>query len=319
MKALLFDGEVRIDKSHSVPERKRSSVLIRVLKAGICRTDLEIVRGYLAFNGILGHEFVGIVEESPDQDLIGKRVVGEINVACGTCVYCLQQLPTHCENRSALGIQSKNGVFAEYVTLPVENIHVVPDRISDDQAVFVEPLAAALEILTQVHIRPCDQVIILGDGNLGILCAQVIAMSGAQVLAVGKHRHKLEILKKYCIRTCLIDELTREKVNVVVECTGSPSGLREAFRVVHPRGTVVLKSTFAGQPKLDLTPLVINEITLVGSRCGPFAPALRLLEDDAIDVISLISKRFTLDQGLNALKAAKARKTMKVIFDISES
>ena len=224
----------------------------------------------------------------------------------------------HCENRSVLGIRDKNGVFAEYVTLPVENIHVVPDAVSDDQAVFVEPLAASLEILNQVHIRPPDQVIVLGDGNLGVLCAQVLALSGAQILAVGKHRHKLEILKKRGIRTCLIDELTREKVHVVVECTGSPSGLREAFRVVHPRGTVVLKSTYAGQSKLDLAPLVIDELTLVGSRCGPFAPALRLLEEEKIDVLSLISKRFTLEHGVDALKAAKARKTMKVVLDISD-
>ncbi len=317
MKALLFDGEVRLDKSHPVPEPKRFEVLIRVLKAGICRTDLEIVKGYLDFKGILGHEFIGVVEESPDQNLIGKRVVGEINVSCGRCVYCLQGVSSHCVSRSVLGIQTKNGVFAEYVTLPVENIHVVPDSVTDDQAIFAEPLAAALEILAQVHFRPSDQVIVLGDGNLGLLCAQVIAMSGPQVLAVGKHRNKLEILKKQGIRTCVVEELSREKVDVAIECTGSWSGLREAFKIVHPRGTVVLKSTLSGQSKINLAPLVINEITLVGSRCGPFSPALRLLEGNAIDVLSLISNRFLLEDGVKALQAAREGKTIKIVLDIA--
>jgi len=316
MKALIYDGKVRLDTKHPVPERKPFEVLIRVLKAGICRTDLEIIKGYLAFKGILGHEFVGVVQEGPDSNLIGKRVVGEINISCGKCIYCLQGLRFHCRNRSALGIENRNGVFAEYVSLPIENIHAVPDAVSDDQAIFVEPLAAALSILNQVHIRPDENVIILGDGRLGSLCAQVVKMSGAQVLAVGKHPEKLAILRKRGIRTCTVDELSREKADIVVECTGAPSGLKAAFDLIHPRGTIVLKSTYAEQPKLDLSPLVINEITVVGSRCGHFPPALRFLEQEAIDTTSLISKRFPLEKGVKALQAAKGSDTLKVVLDI---
>lgn len=317
MKALLFDEQIRFDKNHPLPERKPYEVLVRVLKAGICRTDLEITKGYLGFKGILGHEFVGIVEESPDQNLTGKRVVGEINISCGNCMYCLQGMPTHCENRSVVGIQNKNGAFAEYLSLPMENIHVLSDSITDDQALFTEPLSAAVQILTQVHIRPGDQTIVLGDGNLGLLCAQVVAMTGAQVLAVGKYRSKLDILEKRGIKTCLIDELTREKADVVIECTGSPSGLQQAFKTVHPRGTIVLKSTFFAHSKINLVPIVINEVVLVGSRCGAFPPALRLLEDKTIDVVSLISQRYPLNEGVQAFQAAKRRDTVKIVLEIS--
>jgi len=316
MKALIYDGTVRLDTKHPVPERKSFEVLIRVLKAGICRTDLEIIKGYLDFKGILGHEFVGVVQEGPDSNLLGKRVVGEINISCGKCIYCLRGLRSHCRNRSALGIQNRNGVFAEYVCLPIENIHAVPDAVSDDQAIFVEPLAAALSILNQVHVRPEESVIILGDGKLGILCAQVIKMSGAQVLAVGKHLEKLAILGKRGIRTCTVDELSREKADIVVECTGAPSGFRAAFDLIHPRGTIVLKSTYAAHPKVDLSPIVINEITVVGSRCGSFPPAIRFLEQNAIDTESLISKRFPLGRGFAALRAAKESDVLKVVLDI---
>jgi len=319
MKALIYDGKVHLDKKHPVPERKPLEALIRVLKAGICRTDLEIIRGYLDFRGILGHEFVGEVKESPDPDLIGKRVVGEINVSCGKCIYCLQGLASHCKNRSVLGIKNKNGAFAEYVTLPIENIHPIPDSITDEEAIFVEPLAAALQILDQVHIRPCDEVIILGEGKLGLLCAQVINMTGAQVLTVGKYPEKLEILRKRGLRTCFIDELDREKARIVVECTGSPSGLREAFKLVHPRGTIVLKSTYAERSKIDLSPIVINEINIVGSRCGNFSAAIRLLENKKIDVISLITSRFPLERALEALQTAEEKRSLKVILDTTDS
>ena len=319
MKALIYDGKVHLDKKHPVPERKPLEALIRVLKAGICRTDLEIIRGYLDFRGILGHEFVGEVKESPDPDLIGKRVVGEINVSCGKCIYCLQGLASHCKNRSVLGIKNKNGAFAEYVTLPIENIHPIPDSITDEEAIFVEPLAAAAQILDQVHIRPCDEVIILGEGKLGLLCAQVINMTGAHVLTVGKYPEKLEILRKRGLRTCFIDELDREKARIVVECTGSPSGLREAFKLVHPRGTIVLKSTYAERSKIDLSPIVINEINIVGSRCGNFPSAIRLLASKKIDVVSLISSRFPLERGLEALQAAEEKTSLKVILDTTDS
>ncbi|MBN2468796.1 MAG: alcohol dehydrogenase catalytic domain-containing protein [Deltaproteobacteria bacterium] len=318
MQALIFDGKLRLDKNHPVPERKPYEVLIRILKAGICRTDLEIVKGYLDFKGILGHEFVGIVEESPDQNLAGKRVVGEINISCGRCIYCLKGMATHCENRSALGIQNKNGVFAEYVSLPIENVHTIPDSVTDDQAVFVEPLAACLQITEQVHITPCKNVAVLGDGNLGLLCAQVLTATGTQVLAVGKHQAKLNTLKQRGIRTCLVGELSRERADFVVECTGSPSGLKEALQIVHPRGTIVLKSTYRGQARINLAPMVIDEITIIGSRCGPFRPAIRLLEKNTIDVLSLISERFPLGKAPQAIQAALGKQTIKVLIDISD-
>lgn len=316
MKALIYDGKLHLDKNHPVPERKPFEVLIRVNKAGVCRTDVEVTRGYLAFKGILGHEFVGVVEESPDQGLIGKRVVGEINISCGTCFYCLQRLAGHCENRSVLGISNKNGTFAEYVTLPIENVHVLPAGVSDEEAVFVEPLAAAAQILEQVHVRPRDNVIVLGDGKLGLLCAQVIASSGAQVLAVGKHPDKLGLLKERGIRTCLKDELGRERADIVVEATGSPTGLSHALGAVHPRGTIVLKSTCAERSKIDLASLVINEVTVVGSRCGPFSFAIRLLETKAVSVLPLITHRFPLADGVRALEEARKGKSLKVVLEM---
>ena len=317
MKALIFDGKLRIEKNFPIPKRKPFEVLIRVLKAGICQTDLEIIKGYLHFQGILGHEFVGIIEESPNQKLLGKRVVGEINLACGKCIYCQEKMPSHCNARSVLGIKDKNGCFAEYITLPTNNIHVIPDSIADDEAIFVEPLAAALQILTQVHIRPQDDVIILGDGRLGQLCAQVVGLTGAQVQTVGKHLKKLKILKKKGMKTCRFDEVSQKKADVVIECTGSPAGFNAALNLVHPRGTIVLKSTYEVKPPVDLAPIVIDEITIIGSRCGPFPPAIRLLESKVIDVLSLISQRVSLDNAIEVIKAAHQKEKLKIILDIS--
>ena len=226
-------------------------------------------------------------------------------------------MPSHCNARSVLGIKEKNGCFAEYITLPINNIHVIPDSIADDEAIFVEPLAAALQILTQVHIRPQDEVVILGDGRLGQLCAQVISLTGAQVQTIGKHLEKLKILKKRGIKTCRFDELPPKKANVVIECTGSPAGFNAALSLVHPRGTMVLKSNYEVKPSVDLAPIVIDEITIIGSRCGPFPPAIRLLEDKVIDVLSLISQRFSLDKAIEAIKAAHQKKNLKIILDVS--
>ena len=267
---------------------------------------------YLYFQGILGHEFVGIIEESPNQELLGKRVVGEINLACGKCIYCQKEMPSHCNAGSVLGIKNKNGCFADYITLPIKNIHVIPDSIADDEAIFVEPLAAVLQILTQVHIRPQDDVIILGDGRLGQLCSQVMSLTGAQVQIVGKHLKKLKILKKKGIKACRFDEVSQKKADVVIECTGSPAGFEAALNLVHPRGTIVLKSTFEVKPPVDLAPIVIDEITIIGSRCGPFPPAIRLLENKVIDVLSLISQRFSLDKAIDAIKAAHRKKTSRL-------
>jgi len=318
MKALIFDGKIRLEKDVPIPKRKPFEVLIRVLKAGICQTDLEIIKGYLHFQGILGHEFVGIIEESPNQKLLGKRVVGEINLACGTCIYCQEKMPSHCNARAVLGIKNKNGCFAEYITLPTNNIHVIPDSIADDEAVFVEPLAAALQILTQIHIRPHDDVVILGDGRLGQLCAQVMSLTGADVLTVGKHLKKLTILKNKGIKTCRFDEVSPKKADVVIECTGSPAGFNAALNVVHPRGTIVLKSTYEVKPTIYLAPIVINEIMIIGSRCGSFPPAIRLLENKVLDVLSLISQRVPLDKAIEAIKTASQKEHLKIILEISK-
>ena len=316
MKALVYDGKVKFDPRHPTPRRKDKEVLIRVLQAGICRTDLEITKGYSGFKGILGHEFVGVVEKSADPRFIGRRVVGEIVISCGKCTFCLQGTTSHCQDRSVLGIQGKNGVFAEFITLPKQNLHIIPDALSNNHAVFVEPLAAAVQILEMAHLHPQRRVIILGDGTLGLLSAQVVSLTGAPVLAVGKHSGKLKILKQRGIRICFTDEVRGEKADVVVECTGSPSGFTQAMSLVHPKGTIVLKSTCAEHPAVDLSPIVINEITIVGSRCGPFQAALRLLATNTIDVLSLISRRFPLHQGLKAIQAVSDKETVKVLLEM---
>jgi len=235
-----------------------------------------------------GHEFVGVVETCDDEGLVGRRVVGEINAVCGQCPTCLAGSPTHCPERTTLGIWKRDGAFAEYLTLPAENLHPVPDGVSDDEAVFVEPLAAALEILEQVHVRPTDRVVVLGDGKLGLLVAQVLSLTGCHLTALGRHRSKLSILDKAGIETRLSDEGLDIKADVVVDCTGHPNGFALARAMVKPRGRLVMKSTFHGDLALNISSLVVDEVTLVGSRCGPFAPALRLLERGLVDVRSLI-------------------------------
>src|SRR5712692_3057863 len=268
MHALVYrETGLVLDNHYPQPELVNGEALIRVLLAGICNTDLEITRGYMAFEGVLGHEFVGIVESvhegsgaSPTTYLIGKRVVGEINVAChrSDCVYCQQNMPTHCPNRTTLGIVNRDGAFAEYLTLPVANLHLVPDNVSDEEAVFVEPLAANFEMLEQVHLKPTDSVVILGDGKMGQLAAQVLALSGCEVIMVGKHKEKLALAEKRGVRTYQLTDtqsFTLEngrRVDMVVECSGSAQGLEMALRLVRPRGTIILKSTVAAKSTLHL-------------------------------------------------------------------
>jgi threonine dehydrogenase-like Zn-dependent dehydrogenase len=279
--------------------------------AGICNTDLEIVKGYMGFRGVLGHEFVGVVEGG---NLAGERVVGEINAYCGECPTCRAGHPTHCPNRTTLGIAGRDGAFAEYLRLPTRSLHVVPASVPDEVAVFVEPLAAALEITDRIHVRPTDRVVVLGDGKLGLLVAQVLALQGCDVVAVGRHEDKLAILRRRGIATHLESEPIDFKADLVVDCTGQPSGFERARQLVRPRGTLVIKSTFAGAAEIALTPLVVDEVTLVGSRCGPFAPALRLLERGLIDVTSLITATYPLSDGLAAMQRAAAQGTLKVLL-----
>lgn len=314
MRALNWNGkELSLDPAYPTPEAGALSSLLRVRLAGICSTDLQILRGYMGFRGVLGHEMVGDVVEGPDE-LVGKRVVAEINFGCGRCGYCSRGLGRHCPERKVMGILGADGSFAEHVAVPVENLHLVPDNLSDEEAVFTEPLAAAFEILEQVQVGVGDDVIVMGDGKLGLLCAQVLKLTGARVSVVGKHEKKLALLRRLLIQTHLLPEWEPRSADVVVEATGSKEGLEMAMEVVRPRGTVVLKSTLAGEHRLSLAPPVVDEITVVGSRCGPFPPALQALAQKSISVTPLIEKIYPLADGLEAIAHAGRAGALKVLL-----
>ena len=318
MRALLLDKGLQIVEDYPAPETAPGEALIRVRVAGICNTDLEMVKGYGAFRGVPGHEFVGVVERAPGaEDWEGRRVVGEINAACTTCPTCLAGRPTHCPNRTTLGIAGRDGAFAEYLTLPVRNLHPVPDSTPDGIAVFAEPLAAACEILEQVHVHPTDRVVVLGDGKLGLLCAQVLALTGCDLTVIGRHKEKLDILTRRGISTRLEgDDDNTGSADIVIEATGHPEGFGAARRLVRPRGTIVLKSTYHGFAEADLTMAAVDEITLTGSRCGPFTSALRLLERGSVVVIQLVQARYPLSQALAAFERAAQPGTLKVLIDV---
>jgi alcohol dehydrogenase len=315
MRALFYDAALELTSDLPRPQPAEDEALIRVLLAGICNTDLEITRGYMEYHGVLGHEFVGRVEEAPDASWIGQRVVGEINCACGTCPTCLRGDVPHCPDRTTLGIDRCDGALAEYCLLPLRNLYRVPDGVTDRQAVFVEPLAAALEITDRAHVRPTERVVVIGDGKLGLLVAQVLRLTGCDLLAVGHHARNLAILAGQGIDVSLEDEVLERaaQADLVVDCTGHPSGFALARRLVRPRGRLVLKSTFHGANQVDLTALVVDEVTVIGSRCGPFAPALRLLSQGAIDVDSLVEAEFPLEEGLAAFERASVRGALKVL------
>ena len=297
------------------PEPLPGEALVKVLRAGICNTDLELLRGYYPYKGIPGHEFVGVVEQGPE-NLINQRVVGEINAACGHCRFCLSNQPTHCENRTVLGIVNRNGAFAEYLTLPVKNLHPVPDTISTDEATFTEPVAAALEIQQQIQICPADKVLVAGDGKLGQLVAQTLALTDCEVLVIGRHRQKLANLEERGIKTGLVDAVTTGAFDVAVECTGNPEGFAIARRALRACGILVLKSTYAGNLSLDISSLVVDEITLIGSRCGPFEPALELLSQHKVNVKPLIQAHYPLEAGIDAFAHAQKKGMLKVLLDI---
>ena len=308
MRALwLEDRRLRIRDDVPVPAVEQE-VPVRVLMAGICNTDLELTRGYYPFAGIPGHEFVGIVD--------GRRVVGEINASCGRCEACLAGRRTHCDRRTVLGIISRNGAFAEFLSLPAANLHVVPDSIPTEEAVFTEPLAAALQIQEQVKITPEDRVLVVGDGKLGQLIAQTLALSGCRLLVVGRHRAKLALLARRGIETAESIPPGR-RFDVAVDCTGNAEGFAIARGALRPRGTLVMKSTYAGALTVNASSLVVDEITLVGSRCGPFEPALRLLESRQVDVRPLIDATFPLDDAVAAFDAAQKPGAMKVLLRVS--
>ncbi|MBX3028280.1 alcohol dehydrogenase catalytic domain-containing protein [bacterium] len=314
MRALRWDGATAAVVQHPEPVPGADTAVVRVTLAGICNTDLELTRGYMGFRGVLGHELVGVVVDGPDA-WRGRRVVGEINFACGRCETCVAGLRRHCPSRTVMGILGADGAFAEYVAVPVANLHAVPDGVPDDAAVFCEPLAAACEILEQVPAAARARCVVLGDGKLGLLVAQVLAAAGAQVLAVGRHPDKLAILRRRGIATATAEEWNRAQVEVVVEATGRAEGMAQAIAATRPRGTLVLKSTVAHAAPLDLAPVVVDEITVVGSRCGPFAPALDALARGTVDVRPLITARRPLRDGAEALRLAAARGALKVLLE----
>jgi len=314
MEALYWNGrELSLNASYPRPKADEQAALIKVHLAGICATDLQIFKGYMGFQGVPGHEFVGSVVEGP-REIIKKRVVGEINFTCGGCDYCNRGLGRHCPSRRVMGILNADGAFAEYISIPVENLHVVPENVADDEAVFTEPLAAAFEILEQTHVNPGDDVVVLGDGKLGFLCAQALKLTGANVTVVGKHPEKLKLIKQRAIRTVLLNEWKPSGFDVVIESTGSRSGLELALGAVRPRGTLVLKSTIAGEHQISLAPLVINEVTVIGSRCGPFAPALEALEKKSVAVTPLIEKVYALSSGVEAVSHAGRPGARKILL-----
>lgn len=314
MRAIVVDaGKVSVREEPS-PSLSPGDVLIKVRLAGICSTDLEIIKGYGGFHGILGHEFVGTVAEGPTA-LTGKRVVGEINCVCGRCDMCASGLSNHCRRRTVAGIQGRPGVFAEFVALPERNCHVVPDTVSDEEAVFAEPLASAYQVIRQVKIEPRMNVAVLGTGRLGLLVAQVLARTGSKLIAIGRNAKSLGLLDRKRIRTSQVDEVTQwGEYDLVVECTGSPEGLPLALRLVRPRGTIVIKTTCQATANVDLMPLVVNEVTLLGSRCGPFSEALAALARKQIDVLSMVSRRVPMAEAAKAFEMAADPHNVKILL-----
>ena len=318
MRGLVLEKTLTLQVDRLKPTANPEEAIIQVLQAGICSTDLHLVKGYMQFQGVLGHEFVGVIDQAPNQSsLIGQRVVGEINAACHSCETCLKGHPTHCPHRTTLGIMGRDGAFADYLSLPIENLHPLPEDLSNEQAVFIEPLAAACEIPQLVTIKPTDRIIVIGDGKLGLLCAQVLALSGSQITLVGRHTQNHNWLTSKGITvTSEIHDIPLG-ADIIIEATGSPDGLALAAKLVRPRGKIVLKSTYHGEVLVNMTELVINEISVIGSRCGPFAPALRLLAGGMIEVEPLIHARYSLNDGIKAMDQAAQPGALKVLLHMT--
>ncbi|HRL10421.1 MAG TPA: alcohol dehydrogenase catalytic domain-containing protein [Aggregatilineales bacterium] len=314
MRALVYDGQLRLESHYPGPVPTGDQVLLKMRRAGICNTDLELVAGYMNFHGVLGHEFVAEVIDGP-AEWLGQRVVGEINVTDGTCDLCQRGMPTQCRNRSTVGIFQHQGAFADQLALTARNLHVVPDAVSDDQAVFVEPLAAAFQILEQVKFAPSDRVVLIGAGKLGMLCAQAIKLTGADLTVIVRREAQAAMLHQWGIKTALQVDLPAARAQVVVDCTGTPEGFAAALDLIEPRGTIVLKSTYRGAPQADLTRIAVEELTVIGSRCGPFDVALRHLKAGLIDVEPLIEARYPFGEALYAMQHAARRGAMKVLLD----
>lgn len=321
MKAIVFNDKdgLYLDNNYKKPVPQKGEALIKVTLAGICNTDYEITKGYMGYNGILGHEFIGTVEEINDEDksLLGKRVTAEISYGCNNpeCEWCAVKNYRHCPDRHTLGIWRKDGCFAEYVTMPLNVLFEIPENVEDEQAVFFFFLAAACEITEQLHIQPIQRVVVLGDGKLGLTTALTLSAQGLDVTLIGKHQNKLDIAKNQGVKTQLLQDTKIENIyDVVVEATGSVSGFETSLSLVKPRGVLVLKSTIATGKELNLAPIVINEITVLGSRCGQFPPALNLLAKHRIDFKPFISAVYSIDDAIEAFEANKSKETLKVLI-----
>ena len=319
MKAVVFDNELKFVNDYKKPEIKANEALIRPTLLGICNTDEEITKGYMGYNGVLGHEFVGVVENSDDKNLIGKRVTGGINLGCKNCPECYQGLERHCKNRQTLGIYKKDGCFSEFFTLPNSNLLVVPDNVPDEVAVFIEPLAAAYEILEQIQIKPKDKVAILGDGKLGLSISTIFSNLNIDYIHIGKHDEKLKITRDFGGKTKLLSEINKSDLkayDIVVEATGSVGGFETSLSLVRPRGILVLKSTIAAKEGLNLASVVIDEITVIGSRCGQFEPVLRLMEKGKINTKPLITKILPFDKALEGFELNRKKETIKILLKL---
>lgn len=316
MRAVVLDENgVAFREDYPTPDPTDGMISVRVLRAGVCETDLQLMQGYMGFRGVLGHEFVGVAESGR---FAAQRVVGEINCACRNCDTCRNGLENHCPHRTVIGILNHDGAFSDSVLIPEANLHPVPSEVSTDVAVFTEPLAAAFQILEQVPIDQQTRVTLLGDGRLGNLCAQVIQLTGASVTVIGKHPRKLKLLEDRGCNVELLDHVKPSRSSdVVIDCTGSPTGLPTAYRFVKPRGTIVLKTTVAGAPAVSLAEIVIDEITVIGSRCGPFPRALAALAQREVDVAPLIDETFPLSEAVAALDRARSKDTLKVLLHVS--
>jgi threonine dehydrogenase-like Zn-dependent dehydrogenase len=311
----LKDGVISYRDDVEIPPLLSGEALVKMQLAGICATDLELMRGYYPFEGIIGHEFLGEVVEAPDaRDIEGQRVVGEINIACGKCAACEVGLSNHCKNRRVLGISNHDGVFAEYFSLPIENLHAVPEDVEDESAVLTEPLAAAMEILQQVHIRPEDRVLLIGAGRLGQIVARVVMRTGCNLRVLAKYDKQRKLLAENKIESVIWREITPASMDCVIEATGSPEGFDLARQAVRPRGVIILKSTYKENINLNISTIVVDEITMIGSRCGPFAPALRSLSNGDIHLTRLIEATYPLNRAVEAIEHAAHPGAMKILI-----
>jgi len=319
MKALIFDKVLALKSDYPKPIPAFDEALVKVLLAGICNTDKEILHGYVPFTGVLGHEFVGIVEDCTKQELIGKRVVGDINIGCGDCDFCHRGLPNHCLNRETLGIHTKDGVFAQYLTIPIKNLHIVPENVSDATAVFSEPLAAAFNILQNTDIKPEHRVAIIGDGKLGLLISHALSTATKNLFLIGKHPEKLALVEDI-VNPIMLEEAKDlfDNFDFVIECTGNVSGLDLAGKIVKSKGTIVLKSTYSGAVELNPSIWVQKEIRIIGSRCGQYEEPLNYLSDNRIDLTKLVEETYFIEDWEEAFKTAFKKGALKVLLDFNQ-